>query len=412
MENEKKVEKECLFSFATINKYFIFPFLCPILCVLANCFVFLIIKTEGIKNKEFLLLNSILPSYIGGGLLYFISYIRTKTYETRNEALEIKQKERSLSSISISYIYKYNDGIKINTFKIIGILIIMSIIATLVEICSLYFINNNVFDFRIYTLFSIVLFSKIILKDNIFKHQILSLFISFIGLILIIIPVTFVIDKKDILANILIFFTSFLYGLFFILIKHLTHHYYISPYLILLYIGFFSIAILIVGYTIYSLITRKNLSFFLECFDFSKVDNGLILFFFLGTFIFGSLLQTFSFLVIYYFSPTLLMVTDFISPMISLIIKYIIDKSENLSTIVIKSLGYFIVIIGSLIYNEIIICNFCDFNKNTKKFLNKRENEESTLLKKTELAINNIDLNESQSDKESVDSDNEDDKSN
>ena len=413
MENEKKVEKECLFSFATINKYFIFPFLCPILCVLANYFVFLIIKTEGINNKEFLLLNSILPSYIGGGLLYFISYIRTKTYETRNEALEIKQKERSLSSISISYIYKYNDGIKINTFKIIGILIIMSIIATLVEICSLYFINNHVFDFRIYTLFSIVLFSKIILKDNIFKHQILSLFISFIGLILLIISVAFDIKKSDILANILIFFSSFLYGLFFVLIKHLTHRYYISPYLILLYIGFFSIAFLIVGYTIYSLIFQKGLSFIFECFDFSKVDNGLILFFyFLGTFIFGSLLQTFSFLVIYYFSPTLLMVTDFISPMISSIIKYIIEKSENLSTIVIKSLGYFIVIIGSLIYNEIIICNFCDFNKNTKKFLNKRENEESTLLKKTELAINNIDLNESQSDKESVDSDNEDDKSN
>ena len=249
----------------------------------------------------------------------------------------------------------------------------MSIIATLVEICSLYFINNHVFDFRIYTLFSIVLFSKIILKDNIFKHQILSLFISFIGLILLIISVAFDIKKSDILANILTFFFSILYGLFFVLIKHLTHYYYISPYLLLLFVGFFSIAIIFVGYTIYSLITRKDLSFFYECFDFSEVHSGLILlFYFLGTFIFGSLLQTFSVLVIYYFSPTLLMVTDIISPMISWIIKIITEIKPELSTIIINSLGYFVVLIGSLIYNEIIICNFCGFNTNTKKFFNKR----------------------------------------
>ena len=102
----------------------------------------------------------------------------------------------------------------------------------------------------------------------------MSLFIAFIGLILLIIPVTFKIETSDILANILTFITSFLYGLFFVLIKHLTHHYYISPYLLLLYIGFFSIVFLIVGYTIYSLITRKSLSFIFECFDFSEVDNG------------------------------------------------------------------------------------------------------------------------------------------
>ena len=409
MENEKKVEKECLFSFAKINKYFIFPFLCPIFCVIANYFIFSIIKIEGIKNKEFLLINIACSTYIGGGLLYFISYIRTKTYETRNEALDIKQRERSPSSIT----YIYYDGLKTNTFKIFGILIIMSIIIALFEICSLYFINNHVFEQRLYIVFSIALFSKIILKDNIFKHQILSLFISFIGFILLIIPITFAIETSDILANILTFFISILYGLFFVLIKHLTHYYYISPYLLLLFVGFFSIAIIFVGYTIYSLITRKDLSFFYECFDFSEVHSGLIiLFYFLGTFIFGSLLQTFSVLVIYYFSPTLLMVTDIISPMISWIIKIITEIKPELSTIIINSLGYFVVLIGSLIYNEIIICNFCGFNTNTKKFFNKRENEESTLLRKTEYQIKNRELNETQSDKESVDSDNEDDKSN
>ena len=56
-------------------------------------------------------------TYLGGVLLYFISYIRTKTHETRNEALRIKKKEKSPSSISITYIY--NEGLKTNTFKVI-----------------------------------------------------------------------------------------------------------------------------------------------------------------------------------------------------------------------------------------------------------------------------------------------------
>jgi len=396
-----------IFSFAKINKYFIFPFLCPICCMLANYFVLLILRTENIYNKEFIVGITACTSYIGGGLLYFISYIRTKTEETRNEKNNSADKQTEGSSSSISYIF-YDGKKKINSSKIYRILFIMSMIIALNETGTLYFYYNNVFEQRLFILFSIALFSRIVLKNFIFKHQILSLFISFIGLILLSIPVIFVIETNDILPNIFSFLCSISYGLFFVLIKYLTHHYYISPYLLLLYIGLFSILILFVGFTIYSLLVRKDLSFFSESFDFSKVDSGLELFFyFLGTFIFGSLLQTFTVLVIYYFSPTLLMVTDIISPMLLWIVQAIEDRPK-ISTIVIKSLGYFVVLFCSLIYNEIIIFNFCDLNTNTKKYLEKRQNEESSLLRKTENDINNKELNQSQSDNESVESDNED----
>ena len=405
MENEKKVEKMPLFSFAKINKYFIFPFLCPICCMLANYFIRLILRTDNIENKEFLISITVCASYIGGGLLYFISYIRTKTEEARKEKNEeaFKQKERSPSSIT----YIFNDGQKTISYKIYGIIFIMSMIAALFEI-NLYFYVNNIFEQRLFMLFSIALFSRIILKNTIFKHQILSLFISFIGLILLSIPVIFKIEISDILPNILSPLASISYGLFFVLIKYLTHHYYISPYLLLLYIGLLSIVMLFVGYIIYSLVTQKDLSFISKSFDFSNVDSSLKLFFyFLGIFIFGSLLQTFTVLVIYYFSPTLLMVTDIISPMLLWIVQAIEDRPK-ISTIVIKSLGYFVVLFCSLIYNEIIIFNFCDLNTNTKKYLEKRQNEESSLLRKTENDINNKELNQSQSDNDSVESDNED----
>ena len=63
----------------------------------------------------------------------------------------------------------------------------------------------------------------------------------------------------------------------------------ISPYILLLYVGFFSILFLIVGYTIYSLVTRKDLSFIFECFDFSEVGSGLKLFFYFWELLFLAL---------------------------------------------------------------------------------------------------------------------------
>ena len=50
-------------------------------------------------------------------------------------------------------------------------------------------------------------------------------------------------------------------------------------------------------------------------------------------------------------------------------------------------MGFFIVLLSSLIYNEIIICNFCDLDKNTKKGLEERQKQELVSLKETENEI-------------------------
>ena len=59
----------------------------------------------------------------------------------------------------------------------------------------------------------------------------------------------------------------------------------------------------------------------------------------------------------------------------------------TITDIILYGIGYLIVLFGSLIYNEIIICNFFGFNKNTKKGLEERLTEESIALKKTENEI-------------------------
>ena len=336
--SQNKKRKENLFSFATINKYFIFPFLCPIFCFLGNLFLSFILKDNGLNNKDFLCTFLIHLSYIGGGLLYFISSIRTKTEQTRNEA--ITYRERSSSSIR----YIFNDASNKNKLYIFLILLIMSILLVLSTISGLYTVDKYVFEERLYYLFFIPLFSKYILKIKIFNHQILSLLIAFVGLILLFIPIIIVIREEDIIMNIIIFVASIGFSLLLVLCKYLTHNYYMSPYLCILFIGIISITITIIGYLIYSLIINHNLDIIVDSFNFSKIEtNGYILgLYFLAAFIFASILQALTILIIYYFSPTLFIVTDIISPLLTWIVDSI-QNGETTTNIILKSLGFSIV---------------------------------------------------------------------
>ena len=162
-------KKECLFSFGKINKYFIIPFLCPIFCFLANYFFRLYTKIpyensmdeNSIHNKvrkKLYFLSSIFSlTYLGGGLLYFIAYIRTKT--------EAPKKSTVSSSSSITYIY--NDSIEQNNvLKIFSLLFIISLLISFAIICNLLVFNQKLFERRLYYLLLLPIFSKIILKVN------------------------------------------------------------------------------------------------------------------------------------------------------------------------------------------------------------------------------------------------------
>ena len=395
-EKKDKNKKEKLFSFAKLNKYFIFPFLSPIFCFLTNFFLGLISDDKGINNKEFLSALIVSMTYIGGGILYFLSWIRTRTEESRDKAIDLLEKrERNLSSIR----YIYNDGLKKNKLHIFLMLSAMSILLVLSTITAIYSKGKNVFERRLYFLFFIALFSKIILKLDIFSHQILSLLIAFIGLILLFIPVLLVIEKDDLIINICIFASSIGFSLFLVLCRLLTQNYYMSPYLCILFIGIYSTLITLIGYIIYSLIKYKNLSYIIDAFNFENIelDGKLLGLYYLLSFFFGSLLQILTILVIYYFSPTLWIVTDIISPFLSWIVSSIKD-GESGRNIAFNCLGYFIVFFSSLIYNEIIICNFYGLNENVKKCIEERQKEELIEIRMSESQIetqNNKDPNES-----------------
>ena len=405
-ENETKTKNEYLIGFAKLNKYFIIPFVCPIISMICNYLINEIIDEIGFENREFLLISYVEITYIGGGVVYFISWIRTKTEETRDKAY-FREKERSASTIT----YIYNEGPKINQWKIFGIILFISIIIGLFTICDIYAINYNFFEERLYFLFFVSIFSKCILKDDIFSHQILSLIIASVGSILLFIPVILVITKDDIIINICIFILSIGYSLFLVLVKYLMMKYFISPYLCTLIIGIFSTLLNFIGFIGYSLISKGNLSIITDSFDFKDVSNKIkISIYFFVLFFLASILQTLSNLVIYYFTPTLLMVTDSIGPMLFWIV-YELPKGEKAINIIFKFFGYFISLFSTLIYNEIIILNFCGFNENTKKFIEKRLKKELISLRNTEHKNKDPNLNHEEASFEEENKENEDGKS-
>ena len=387
-------KKECLFSFSKINKYFLIPFLCPILSSIIDIFI---LKIENlneeekdkenqeneeemkIKKYEFLITLLLSFSYILGGLLYFFDILRMRTHTTKNKALTYYKTE---SSIKLIYNNNYDDLIaqKSDT-KVIIILFLMPILLSIILFIQEFSFSEKIFEQNIFYLIFIPLFSRYILKEKLYKHQKVSLIISIIsGFSLIIIPDICLLYKYY-LINIFELFSSIIYCLEIVLIKLLTNKYYISPYKVLLFIGIGSLILIIICNIIYSLIVERDLSLILKDFDF--FGDLKYLFYIIIILILDFFYETLRCLVIYYFSPNLLMITDIIYPIINLITNFI--KEKNLSIInIIKFIGFFIIFIFVLIYNEIIICNFCDLNKNTKKYIFERQKLELISLEQDE----------------------------
>ena len=141
------------------------------------------------------------------------------------------------------------------------------------------------------------------------------------------------------------------------------------------------------------MIEYNDLSLFKDIFDFSKEYNKLaISFYFIFYIVFRIVDQLLILLALFYFPPTLLIITDMIDPFLSWIIEIIKDDGE-IPDDVLYPLGYIIIIFSALIYNEIIIFNFCGLNKDTKKFVNQRLYKELEEIKNThdEIKSNNDD---------------------
>jgi hypothetical protein len=375
---ESKKEKKSLITLSTIKKHFMIPLLYAIFNYLYDFFEKKFDDTEVLKNTAFI--KSIIYDLhnVCAGLFYFVPHFQVNV--DVNTILDYKEKPKLIRD----YFYSKNLQNKDNSKTIKTYILILSLMFAIDDLFWVIILYENTLEPRLFHLIFIPLFSKIILKEKIYKHQYFSLLITLIGYIFLIIPVFLNFSDEDIIPNIMNFIQGINFPLFLVLVKNIVEKYYVPPLKISLIIGISTLSINIIGYTIYSLINDLDFKYFTDIFDFSNVENTFeIIIYFLLFFIFATATQLTLFLSVFYFSPTLIMVTGLISPILMFISNYIIDE-YSLTEIILNSIGYLITLFSTLIYNEIIIFNCWGLNKETKKFVNKRIDEELEEIQKFE----------------------------
>ena len=234
-----------LIIFAKLNNYYLILFISPVFCMLTNYFL---IKIEGLsilENSYCFPMLSVELFYIFDGLFYFIVYFRKNS----NKGKELAENLNTNKDIQ----YIYNEKIFFNSNKYIIFAIILSSLVIAERFISSYIFHNKMFNTRFYFIILIPLFSKLILKENLYKHQYLSLAISIIGWIIINIPVCLKMEKDDILANFLNLIKGATYPLSLVMIKYLSDKYYITPLKTSLIFGIISVILTLLGFIIYSL---------------------------------------------------------------------------------------------------------------------------------------------------------------
>ena len=350
------IKNKCSISTAKINKYFIFPFLSPIFIFIREILLeYAKGKTSGVRK--------ILQYEFNDGLmhsscilLYLVECIRTgKEKKIKNKFL---RKISKLSSHSISK----------NKCKIFFVILTIAIGYNNYISSKMLLKGKTIFEIRIYHVIFNTIFCKIILGYEIYKHQLLSLILILIGWAFISVPIFVKLTIGDIYYNVLFFFGAIFYPLYLVLLKYIIENYYISVYLDMFFIGIILLIIssfLTIGN---SFMNYSNFSDLFNIFDFAK-DKLLIFLAFAS----GTIVKFIFCIIIQNFSPNIFVLTNVISSIITWI--YNIGykrKPEKTMYIIFLSIGYFIILISCLIYNEIIILNFCKLNENTNFNINER----------------------------------------
>ena len=373
-EKNQKEQQKKLHSFgcAKISKYFFIPLVIPIFCVAYNYVIalFAAYAQEIAKIKFYLPKIAIITRILGGSLYFLIN----KNNQTESQIKLLNDKITPLI---------YTDVEKRKFKKALKMMFIFSIFEVYILEFSFLSIDQPKFelDFRpLYLIFVVPLSYKILGKD-VFLHQKISLVFSAIGLIIVIISTilyTEMIEKFNWYLMLMGFFGSIFYALVIVGHKYIMEELFISPYLLLFITGLISLFYDFSFNICYNLITGENLKniFMNLTFLINKDSMKECIIFLVLIFVIGTIYFILVKLSLFYFSPTLLVVTDLISPIFYLFLP-LIYGGFNLKYFSLSVTGYSISLISAIFYNELIVCNFFGLNKNTVENIKIRGEMES-----------------------------------
>ena len=370
MLNEKNENSKKLFTCTKLNKYFILPFINPIICFGASS-ILTLIEERNIKKELFILIL-----YFGRCIIdILVGSISMKEYMIFNKT------KNNLNSL------------KINKTKIFLFLLLISLSLSSIYTIRVFYNYKNLLETRLLYIIYALIFSKLILKISLFKHQIVALIFSLIGFIFLYIPniIKIMQNKKSYNINIIIY--PFFYTLSIVLLKYLLTKYFLSPFFCTFLCGFISLIFCLIFFGFYSFIYYNDLSYFKEVFHIpEKFDANFIFIILLIILLF--ILKISTLFIINIFEPILYFISEVISPIFyCLVFQLYLEKMLNQIIFLLFYIFSFIfLIISILMFNEIVIVNKWNLNLNTNKYIKQRVLEENEGLLNDKESEDNIEL--------------------
>ena len=338
--------------------------------------------------KKFFYLYIYTISNLFSSILFCIVRRRSKRKKTKTDSdssnkskIFNKDSSKTIRTLDIELIYEKNSPVNKNK------LLIRTLIVAIADLAAQYsiFIFYIYYDIEkiqldvvlIFNIISIYIFSKLILKAYYYKHHHLSFFINLLGLILITITdIIFLkeIWNKDITYFIIIgIFSNICYSLEDVIGKKALIEEFLSPYSILFYKGLYELILLFIASIPFFFIEIEEKNIFSV---FVRNLNSFEKIFYIILLMISNFIYTLNiWIIIDKFSPNHLamaMLLEGIIGKLDLLIFHFDNFKNNLFIAIYGIIIYFILVLGALIHNEILIINYWGLNEYTKKNIDKK----------------------------------------
>ena len=343
-----------------------------------------------IKLNDYLYLISLNISDLLAGFLVLVTYCNTKSEKKKEEV----RKGNSLKLI-------YNDlSKKENKLIFIASLSTLDLIGRSTTFLYHLFLNNpNSLPAKdIIWLISIdiiarIIFSRIILKTILFKHHYVSVILFTIGFLPLIIWGIYNVSTSNCPFHILFLIPkNILFALEDILSKILLTNKFVLPQYLMFWKGLFNFGMHLIIFPI--IYFTDNITFIDENNNtyFSNYTPSLVLLYILHIILL--FVKAFCIMkIIYLFSPNHVAFVNVVGNLTNFFIFYIYNQCET-SLLILNLLCFIIIIIGTLLFNEILIINLFGISKDAKTNIIKRGEKEKKEILDMNLSITNDAIND------------------
>ena len=375
-----------LIEFSEFNYKLLLPFIFP-----------LFNQLQDLSNKAYMIPNE--DNHIFVTFRYFVSYLFSGIfllilkYNTRRttKRSEIKIID-PITGNKVYLLTKKQD--KKSKIKNILFILLLCLIGVSTFYCRYFFYRDEFYFAEEYTraFCEIIIFtglSILILKQKLYLHHFVSS-----GCIIFLLVIEFI-SSILFIKNFNITISCFLYyslialafGLYDVLMKKHMNVFLSTPYYLMFMIGIINVIVLIIFDT-FAYFFKPEIGGIISGLKKNINNVGDLFMFFLDLILeFGWNLGIL--LVIYYYTPCHYFISEYISDYIYYIRNYVSNKdNNNVSSInvIIFSICYAINFFCILVFNEIIILNFCNLDYNTKKRIQERVEKDSESLEDRNLS--------------------------